>query len=367
MATENKVEKSESFWDYSWDDLKNEIISVVSLFQDQYLLVKNSKDELSIIHVDTNTDYGLRNSNTITIKSEEKDNRIDLKFEATNNLNRRLSSTKPFNLNQTINQFIELISKSLKGDLNVSKKYPSIQSEKILEIENDITKAKHNLQFNKSTSLILLGASLIVILLAATSFILQWKIWISVSLIVVFVIILFLTIGFGAEYFSSKAEIESLQSKRNIISGLPLNPEDKPQYYESLLQLNIENLDAYYRMVKIHTAQSFRVSLILSSIGILLITIGLGLGFNNTGDKAVIAYITAGSGVLIEIISSLLFYLYNKTVRQLKDYHDSLINAQNIFLSFKLVDSTENGPEKLGLIKTMLDALSKKSETNQAQ
>lgn len=364
---DNKTEKTEYFRDYSWDDLRNEILSIVALFQEQYILIDSKENMLTIIHFDSNADFGLRNSNTLTITGENENGSVNLKLEATNNLNRRLSMAKPFNIYNSIDQLIDFLYKSFRGELYVSKKYSSNQNEKFIEIENQIANAKNTLRFNKLSSLILLGLSVILLGSVIASFFAHWDPWISVLLIVLFVVLLIVSIGFGIGFFSIKTEIENLQSKKNIISGLPPSTENKKEYFESLLEINIENLDSYYRMVKVHTAQSFRVSLMLSSIGILLITAGLVLGFQKTGDKATIAYISAGSGVLIEIVSGLLFYLYNKAVRQLKDYHDSLINAQNTFLSFRLIEPINEGTEKVGLITKMIDSLSKRSDTNIVQ
>jgi ABC-type multidrug transport system fused ATPase/permease subunit len=360
----NKAERTTSYRDYSWDDLRNEILSIVTLNQEQYILIDSKENLLTIIHFDATSDFGLRNSNTLKVSAQNKDGSVDLKFEAVNNLNRRLSATKAFNIDNSISQLIDFLDRSFNGELYVSKKYSSPQNEKLIEVENEITAKKNYVRLNMLASLILIGLSIILLGSVVASFVIPWAIWISVVLIVLFIILLIVAIGFGIGYYSAKTDIENLKARRNLISGLPINTEDKKEYFESLLQLNIQNLDSYYRMVKVHTAQSFRVSLMLSTIGILLITAGLVLGFGATGDKATIAYISSGAGILIEIVSSLLFYLYNKTVRQLKDYHDSLINAQNTFLSFRLIDPIPDGSEKVGLIIKMIDSLSKKSETN---
>lgn len=45
--------------------------------------------------------------------------------------------------------------------------------------------------------------------------------------------------------------------------------------------------------------------------------------------------------MLVEFISGIFFYLYSRTVQQLKAYHNSLLNVQNVLLSFKLIDDSD--------------------------
>jgi hypothetical protein len=54
-----------------------------------------------------------------------------------------------------------------------------------------------------------------------------------------------------------------------------------------------------------------------------------------------VSFVATASGVVVEFISGVFFYLYNRTVRQLKDYHDSLLDVQNILLSFRIVEQSE--------------------------
>jgi len=114
----------------------------------------------------------------------------------------------------------------------------------------------------------------------------------------------------------------------------------------------------YQLLVKTHTSQSFRVSLMVCIAGFVLIAVGLAIGFKAEGNY--IGYIATGAGVLIEFISGALFYLYNKTVRQLKEYHDSLIDVQNILLSFKLIESTTDAKSKSDMITKMIEYLVQK-------
>lgn len=149
-----------------------------------------------------------------------------------------------------------------------------------------------------------------------------------------------------------------MEAIKRIYLGFPETVDQRPEYFDSLVKINIENLAAYYSLVKVHTSQSFKISLISSTIGFGLIVAGLIVGYRQ--DDKTIGYMASGSGILIEFISGILFYLYNKTVRQLKDYHDSLIGVQNILLSFKLIESTSDEKVKAEMVGKMLEYLVQK-------
>lgn len=170
--------------------------------------------------------------------------------------------------------------------------------------------------------------------------------------------ILLLLAAFGTDTAKSKSEVEKIEAIKRIYLGFPKPTENKPEYFDSLVKINVENLAAYYSLVKTHTSQSFKVSLLISIVGFALIAAGLIIGFKY--DDKIIGYISTGSGIVTEFISGILFYLYNKTVRQLKEYHDSLINVQNILLSFKLIESTTDEKAKAEMVSKMLEYLVQK-------
>ena len=166
------------------------------------------------------------------------------------------------------------------------------------------------------------------------------------------------------------AEIELLQTKKRIAARLqtggqsaPLGQvtspvdEGKPaSYFDSLVTINVENLAEYYSLVKVHTNNSFRASLFVGVIGFSLIVVGVIASFGGV-DKATPATIAAVSGIMVEFISGVFFYLYNRTVRELKDYHDSLLSVQNVLLSFKLVNDTEDATAKKDMTMQMCQFL----------
>jgi hypothetical protein len=183
----------------------------------------------------------------------------------------------------------------------------------------------------------------------------------------VFTLPSFVVIGLGAlavlSFFSvlaidaekPQSEVEKLEkTKRMYYSFLNLKTDEG--YFDQLVKINIENLSDYYALVKIHTAQSFRLSLVVSVAGFFIIAAGLVAGFLNESMRN-ISYLSAGSGVIVEFIAGVMFYLYSKTVRQLKAYHDSLIDVQNILLSSKLIEGIDDEKERLAMTKQLMELL----------
>lgn len=119
-------------------------------------------------------------------------------------------------------------------------------------------------------------------------------------------------------------------------------------YFNQLVNITLKNLAGYYEQVKAQANKSFTASIIVGLIGVMFIMLGLALGFATTANSQILTYISSGSGVITEFIAAVFFYLYNCTVRQMKGYHDSLLDVQNVLLSLKLVEDTnEEGKTKI--------------------
>jgi hypothetical protein len=173
---------------------------------------------------------------------------------------------------------------------------------------------------------------------------------------------------FGAAYLavmrqsrvaSLRQELDVLRAKKRILNrgAAALSETSPPSYFDRLVDINVTNLEAYYGLVKIHTNNSFQVSIAAGCIGFVLIITGLILGFTNITNAPSISYLSAGAGIVTEFIAGVFFYLYHRTVRQLKEYHDSLIRVQNILLSFKIVGDTKDDDRKNILMELMLKCL----------
>ena len=255
----------------------------------------------------------------------------------------------------------------------------------LTEIDLNITKLEARLRSVKKSKAIY--SVFVLIILAAITFIFLGPIILQKSgystiankaPLIGLIVIGYVLFGGGYFYILRSAQISSierdldmLKAKREIIlRGLNFeiykeNSDKNSTYFDRLVDINITNLEAYYRLVKDHTNNSFIASISAGTIGFLLIVSGLIIGFLVAEKSRYLAYISSGSGILVEFIAGVFFYLYNKTVRQLKEYHDSLIEVQNVLLSFKIVGDTENADKQATLMELLLKYLLKEHRTIQ--
>ena len=49
-------------------------------------------------------------------------------------------------------------------------------------------------------------------------------------------------------------------------------------------------------------------------------------------------YVVTAAGILSEFIAAVFFYLYNKTIQKMREYHQKLVLTQNISLALKISD-----------------------------
>ncbi len=227
-------------------------------------------------------------------------------------------------------------------------------------IDRQILKLNAEIQSDRSTTKGMKIFFGFMTLLTATELvfhILNWNRYIVGILFVLIFLIL------CASFSTSKqeklqAEIDMLNNKKAHQSGVR-RTMNSSKHFDTLVSINIRNLEEYYDLVKKSNQRSFTVSLLMSILGVVLILAGLSYSFFVNGDKS-ITYLAAASGIVVELISGLLFYLYNRTVIQLKDYHDSLLDVQNVLLSFKLIDDLKDEENKSTIMKQMIEFLVRK-------
>lgn len=155
-----------------------------------------------------------------------------------------------------------------------------------------------------------------------------------------------------AENVRRKLNVRTLAATPDALVATPDAPASPvsgagDEYFGSLVRINVDNLSDYYTQVRVHTNNSFWASVVAGALGLLLIVAGLTIGFASDASTRSLSYVATASGVIVEFISGVFFYLYNRTVRQLKDYHDSLLDVQNILLSFRIVEQApmaQTGP-----------------------
>ena len=85
---------------------------------------------------------------------------------------------------------------------------------------------------------------------------------------------------------------------------------------------------------------------------ILFIGIALSLFFETK-----IGWITTSSGVIIEIVASVYFWLVNKTMKEVKENSQQLENTKNQITAMELVEKIEDSKTKDSVYVEMIKAL----------
>lgn len=132
-----------------------------------------------------------------------------------------------------------------------------------------------------------------------------------------------------------------------------LQEDLEKDFFTNLVKINFKYLDKYYLQTQEQGDKSFLLCLFAALIGLSIITAGIVMMFLN---KTKPAYVTTGAGVLAEFIAAVFFYLYNKTVIKMSEYHQKLVLTQNIALALKITNELPEGQRvdaQIGLIQAL--------------
>jgi hypothetical protein len=111
-------------------------------------------------------------------------------------------------------------------------------------------------------------------------------------------------------------------------------------FFTTLVKINFKYLDQYYFQTQEQANKSFMLSVYAAIGGAIIIAIGiLHLIF---GSNANVSYLTTSSGIISQFIAAVFFYLYNKTVLKMGEYHQKLVLTQNIGISLKITENLPN-------------------------
>lgn len=106
--------------------------------------------------------------------------------------------------------------------------------------------------------------------------------------------------------------------------------------FENSIKMSYKYLDQYYDQTREQAKRGFSITVAISIVGAILIFIGVGAMFLGKTDPS---YITCAAGAITEFISAIFFYLYNKTISSMSQYHNKLVLSQNISIALRVADS----------------------------
>lgn len=143
---------------------------------------------------------------------------------------------------------------------------------------------------------------------------------------------------FFAAYSYMAVNIKQSSIRRQILEYDvdDVQNEIKDDIFENSIKMSYKYLDQYYLQTREHAQRGFFVTVCVSLFGAVLIGVGIIAMFL---DHVTPSYITCASGVITEFIAAIFFYLYNRTVASMSNYHNKLVLSQNISIALKVSES----------------------------
>jgi hypothetical protein len=135
---------------------------------------------------------------------------------------------------------------------------------------------------------------------------------------------------------------------------------DTEKFFPTLIKINFRHTDKYYLQAQVQADKSFYLSAGAAVVSLLIIVSGIAMLYvKPDGTDIKPAVITLTAGVLGEFISTVFFYLYNRTVSEMSNYHQKLVLTQNISLAMKIADSLDDKEAKSKAQAVLIDCLTK--------
>jgi hypothetical protein len=127
-------------------------------------------------------------------------------------------------------------------------------------------------------------------------------------------------------------------------------------FFTNLVRINFKYIDKYYLQTQVQANRSFTLASVAASVSLVIILIGIVMMYFGSNDKLTPAYVTAVSGLLGEFLATVFFYLYNRTVMEMSQYHQKLVLTQNVGLALKIAQTLpdiDKPKAQVGLIECL--------------
>jgi hypothetical protein len=128
-------------------------------------------------------------------------------------------------------------------------------------------------------------------------------------------------------------------------------------FFTNLVKINFKYIDKYYLQTQLQADKSFLLCAIAASVSLSVILAGIILLFVRQSAKEA-GYVATAAGTLGEFIAAVFFYLYNRTIIKMGEYHQKLVLTQNIGLALKITEELP-APEQVAARAKLVDYLSK--------
>ncbi len=125
-------------------------------------------------------------------------------------------------------------------------------------------------------------------------------------------------------------------------------------FFSNLVTINFKYIDKYYAQTQRQANKSFAFAVAAGVAGFLVICVGIFMLYTDP-TKSNSSYFTTSSGILVEFISSVFFFLYNRTIVKMSQYHQKPVITQNISLALKTAEQIKSDMDLV--MKDIIDKL----------
>jgi hypothetical protein len=120
-----------------------------------------------------------------------------------------------------------------------------------------------------------------------------------------------------------------------LLGVIELQENVSENYFDKLVETNHGYINIYYQQTQEQADKSFGLAMFASKSGLAIVALGIVLMYF---DKMPSAYLTTSAGILSEFVAAIFYYLYNRTILKMSQYHQKLLLTQNISLALKISD-----------------------------
>lgn len=158
---------------------------------------------------------------------------------------------------------------------------------------------------------------------------------------------------FGFFRFMLFSRLRRIEVELVKAGAVELQESIDQNFFTKLVQINFKYLDQYYLQTQEQADKSFRLSAFAAISGLVIIVVGVLMMYYGKTEPA---YVTTAAGVISEFIAAVFFYLYNRTILKMSQYHQKLVLTQNISLALKITDEM-NKEQKDKALELLIDRL----------
>lgn len=161
---------------------------------------------------------------------------------------------------------------------------------------------------------------------------------ITLSNVAISVITSLVVAGFCAAYLALFIELKESSLRRRVLEYEAEHIKDdiEEDIFENSIKMSYKYLDQYYLQTREQAQRGFLVTVCVAVFGALLIGVGIIAMFLGLAQPSVI---TCAAGVITEFIAAIFFYLYNRTISSMSNYHNKLVLSQNVSIALRIADS----------------------------